>query len=252
MANSKGTKARFGSIRALPSGRYQARYTGPDGLLHKAPFTFDTKGDAETWLADGPRRHRARRVEPERCSETQGADLRQLRGEVAHRPPAGGPDPRALPIAARPADPADVRRGAAQAHHARPGARVVRDHRPGPSDAQEPRLRPPAHHPGEAERDSLITPQPLPRPRRRERPSARRRSSPPPSGSWRRSSRRCPSATADDPARLLVRSAVRGAGRAAPGGRRHTKVGILHVRRGVVRAGRRDDRQEAEVRRRHP
>lgn len=51
MANSKGTKARFGSVRALPSGRYQARYTGPDGLTHKAPFTFDTKGDAETWLA---------------------------------------------------------------------------------------------------------------------------------------------------------------------------------------------------------
>ena len=51
MANKRGTKARFGSVRALPSGRYQARYTGPDGLLHKAPFTFDTQGDAETWLA---------------------------------------------------------------------------------------------------------------------------------------------------------------------------------------------------------
>lgn len=51
MANSKGTRARFGSIRALPSGRYQARYVGPDGLTHKAHTTFDTKGDAETWLA---------------------------------------------------------------------------------------------------------------------------------------------------------------------------------------------------------
>lgn len=51
MANSKGTKARFGSVRRLPSGRYQARYTGPDGLAHKAPVTFDTKGDAETWLS---------------------------------------------------------------------------------------------------------------------------------------------------------------------------------------------------------
>lgn len=51
MANKRGTKARFGSVRTLPSGRYQARYTGPDGLVHKAPFTFDTKGDAETWLS---------------------------------------------------------------------------------------------------------------------------------------------------------------------------------------------------------
>lgn len=51
MANNKGTKARFGSVRTLPSGRYQARYTGPDGVMHRAPFTFDTKGDAETWLA---------------------------------------------------------------------------------------------------------------------------------------------------------------------------------------------------------
>lgn len=51
MANSKGTKARFGSVRALPSGRFQARYTGPDGLVHTAPVTFDTKGDAQTWLS---------------------------------------------------------------------------------------------------------------------------------------------------------------------------------------------------------
>lgn len=51
MANRKGTKARFGNLRRLPSGRIQARYTGPDGLIHKAPFTFDTEGDAETWLA---------------------------------------------------------------------------------------------------------------------------------------------------------------------------------------------------------
>ena len=51
MANRKGSRARFGSIRALPSGRYQARYLGPDGLTHKAHTTFDTKADAETWLA---------------------------------------------------------------------------------------------------------------------------------------------------------------------------------------------------------
>ena len=51
MPNSRGRKAGFGNVRALPSGRFQARYTGPDGRTHKAPFTFDTKGDAETWLS---------------------------------------------------------------------------------------------------------------------------------------------------------------------------------------------------------
>jgi len=41
----------FGSIRKVPSGRYQARYTGPDGLTRCAPVMFTTKGDAEAYLA---------------------------------------------------------------------------------------------------------------------------------------------------------------------------------------------------------
>jgi integrase len=44
-------KKTFGSVRVLPSKRVQARYTGPDGVRHVAPTTFDTKGDAEAWLA---------------------------------------------------------------------------------------------------------------------------------------------------------------------------------------------------------
>lgn len=51
MGNTKGGKARFGNVRRLPSGRYQARYDGPDGVSHKAPTTFDTIGDAEVWLS---------------------------------------------------------------------------------------------------------------------------------------------------------------------------------------------------------
>ena len=46
------TKRSFGGIRKLPSGRYQANYTGPDTRLHKAPTTFDTREDAEAWLSD--------------------------------------------------------------------------------------------------------------------------------------------------------------------------------------------------------
>lgn len=49
MANKDGHR-RFGSIRKLPSGRYQARYLGPDGLMRKAPETFEKAKDAERWL----------------------------------------------------------------------------------------------------------------------------------------------------------------------------------------------------------
>jgi len=50
--NSKGRKRRFGSVRQLPSGRWQARYAGPDGLQRKAPRTFGTKRAAEQWLVE--------------------------------------------------------------------------------------------------------------------------------------------------------------------------------------------------------
>ncbi len=47
-----GRKTRsFGSIRKLPSGRWQARYRGPDGLMRSAPHTFAYKADANRWLA---------------------------------------------------------------------------------------------------------------------------------------------------------------------------------------------------------
>lgn len=45
------SRRRFGRVRRLPSGRYQARYRGPDGVDHAAPSTFATKTDAERWLA---------------------------------------------------------------------------------------------------------------------------------------------------------------------------------------------------------
>ena len=47
-----GRKTRsFGTIRKLASGRWQARYRGPDGLLRSAPHTFAYKADASKWLA---------------------------------------------------------------------------------------------------------------------------------------------------------------------------------------------------------
>lgn len=40
---------RFGSVRQLSSGRWQARYTH-EGASHKAPRTFATQAEAERWL----------------------------------------------------------------------------------------------------------------------------------------------------------------------------------------------------------
>jgi len=50
-----GSKRGFGQIVRLPSKRYRARYVGPDGIRHNGPHTFETREDAEAWLA-GERR----------------------------------------------------------------------------------------------------------------------------------------------------------------------------------------------------
>ena len=44
-------RRRFGRVRKLPSGRWQARYRAPDGQDHRAPETFKTKTAADRWLA---------------------------------------------------------------------------------------------------------------------------------------------------------------------------------------------------------
>jgi integrase len=50
MPNSTGRRRRFGNVRQFRSGRWQARYTGPDGLVHRAPMTFASRTDAQVWL----------------------------------------------------------------------------------------------------------------------------------------------------------------------------------------------------------
>lgn len=49
-------KRTFGEISPLPSGRYRARYRGPDGERHTAPVTFLSRMDAETWLSGQARK----------------------------------------------------------------------------------------------------------------------------------------------------------------------------------------------------
>jgi len=43
-------KRSFATIRKLPSGRFQVRYTGPDGVRHTAPATFGARIDAEAFV----------------------------------------------------------------------------------------------------------------------------------------------------------------------------------------------------------
>lgn len=53
MATRKTRRHRrsFGSVRRLPSGRFQARYLGPDKVERTAPVTFETRTAADAWLA---------------------------------------------------------------------------------------------------------------------------------------------------------------------------------------------------------
>lgn len=44
-------RAHFGTVRKLPSGRWQARYTGPDDVRRTLGMTYDTKADARAALA---------------------------------------------------------------------------------------------------------------------------------------------------------------------------------------------------------
>lgn len=46
------TRSAWGSAEKLPSGRWRAKYTGPDAKQHKAPATFPTELMARAWLAE--------------------------------------------------------------------------------------------------------------------------------------------------------------------------------------------------------
>ncbi|MFC9997035.1 tyrosine recombinase XerC [Nocardia sp. NPDC127526] len=45
-------KRSFGAPRKTSSGRWQARYTGPDGQQHKGPRTWESKDDCIGWLSE--------------------------------------------------------------------------------------------------------------------------------------------------------------------------------------------------------
>lgn len=51
VARKARTRRGFGAVRKLPSGRFQAKYLGPDGKYFVAPVTYEYKADAEAFLA---------------------------------------------------------------------------------------------------------------------------------------------------------------------------------------------------------
>ncbi|MFF9219932.1 tyrosine-type recombinase/integrase [Streptomyces viridosporus] len=50
MAPKRRSRRPFGRVRKLPSGRFQVRYPGPDGVLRPGDRTFATSTDADRWL----------------------------------------------------------------------------------------------------------------------------------------------------------------------------------------------------------
>lgn len=49
-ARGRERDRRFGTVRKLPSGKFQASFIGPNGQRQTAPETFGTKAAAERWL----------------------------------------------------------------------------------------------------------------------------------------------------------------------------------------------------------
>jgi integrase len=47
----KSGHRRFGNVRKLPSGRFQASFVGPSGTRQNAPYTFASKTEANRWLS---------------------------------------------------------------------------------------------------------------------------------------------------------------------------------------------------------
>jgi integrase len=84
----------FGTIRKLPSGRWQARYTAPNGARITAPGTFAAKIHAETWLGDRLREIDANLWNPAAAPQTRRKRITfaaYATEWVAHRQVAGRP-----------------------------------------------------------------------------------------------------------------------------------------------------------------
>ena len=88
MARNRKARRTTGAIRALPSGRYQARARTVDGRLIPAPNTFRTKAEADAWLASVTTdQARGEWVDPESAKTPFGVFAEEwLKGKAALAP----------------------------------------------------------------------------------------------------------------------------------------------------------------------
>ncbi|QWF80683.1 Putative prophage phiRv2 integrase [Amycolatopsis sp. CA-230715] len=83
MANKQGHRG-FGNVRQRASGKWQARYPGPDGQIRSAPNMFDSKRAAERWLSVTETQiMKGEWIDPERAKVTLGHYAGQW---IAQRP----------------------------------------------------------------------------------------------------------------------------------------------------------------------
>ncbi len=68
---AKRTRRAFGNIRRLSSGRYQVRFTAPDGSYVTAPRTFAARIDAEAYLTDRRREVDANAWNPDTAAKPE-------------------------------------------------------------------------------------------------------------------------------------------------------------------------------------
>lgn len=73
------TRRSFGSIRKNRAGRYEARYTGPDGGKYTAGHSFTRKGDVSSFLARVEAEiSTGRWISPKYARERERAEARML------------------------------------------------------------------------------------------------------------------------------------------------------------------------------
>ena len=82
----KPTRRQFGTLRQLPSGRWQASYTAKDGQRRTAPDTFDTEAAADRWLSKVRTRRQAALTRPVKGSPREElAELADILADASAR-----------------------------------------------------------------------------------------------------------------------------------------------------------------------
>ena len=84
-------KRTFATIRRLPSGRYQVRYTGPDSVRRNAPRTFSARIDAEAWVVAKRREIDGELWKPDENKPQPITFAEYATNWLAHRQVAGRP-----------------------------------------------------------------------------------------------------------------------------------------------------------------